>query len=993
MMKRSLTSTMFQGLSATLSPLLLLTVLLWGTGVNGALAQTRDRLDNRGREFRIAFLHTNGYDDYPQFSLIIGNEHPTRGTITYLSTGKRVPVVLGQSNAVTRFDLDTFALLLPPPNATPISRNTVLAEFDDEVTLYGVNTQRWSSDIFCGLPKDVSGTEHIILSYPNTLSPDPASALVGGSDFPSQFAIIATEDNTIIDVTPSIRFTSRVDASPFQVRLDAGQVYFAQAYGGIGRDVSGTRIRGSRPIIVYGSHQRTNIPFDQAVGRDHLIEQMPPVNRWGSRFFVTPHFQLPKTLADANIMRVIASADSTVLRIDSSVTATLGALQVLELPLNRAMELTANKPFMVAQYQHSTADERNIRQENDSIGDPFMMLAVPPALYDSVYWFESLLNREMRAHFINVVIPTERAGSLRLDGGPVTAGFNRIGNTSYSFAQIPLRGGFHVIRADVPFGLYIYGFGPYNSYGYPGGMVFDTLFKDQKPPEIRWWDTCGGLIGRLIDDDARDFGVDNARLGGGSQNTTLFTEPFTRGGDTLPFQVRLIDPYEDGVAELIGVDTAGLDRRYRVDVKGFTVAITRGQSGPTVMDTLASLNGREFCTAFTLVNYGRFPQVIDALRLGGAVPGLRVDTDFPLTLQPGEQRKVMICYTHTGDTSFVLDVAIDNGCLQRPVARIPVISGNDTIIPIRIGDFDPCQGDRIIVFKELGALNSGVQSVVVNKQLNAEVTVSPELPAREVQVRISRIDPYNDMIYSLTVTDRVGNTTTVTDTVGGFTLAVRDGESRQVGIRVDRSLDYGDLVLSQEKCDTIILENYGIRTLELRRPRVIGNLQYSIPPRQLPIILRPGERRPLLVCFHPRVVGLQRDTLLIDFECGNPQEAVQVVSMVNPLEGVSTDRCGNALSFQVGGFVKKTFLQPPMPNPARGPVTAVTLGLSAPADVTLTLHNGLGTEVARIFDRTPLPGGVVRFDAVIDDLPSGSYLLRMTTSDGTTTAQRLVITR
>lgn len=968
-------------------------LLLMGTLATSVAQGTRDRLDNRGKVFRIAFLHTNGYDDYPQFALVIGNERPTRGFITYLSTGKRDTIVLGQPNSVTRVNLDTFALLLPPPSAAPISHNTLLVQFEAEVTLYGVNTQRWSSDIFCGLPEDVTGTEHIILAYPNTLSPDPASALVGGSDFPSQFAVIATDNSTLVDIFPSVRFTSRVNSSPFQVRLDSGEVYFAQAFGGIGRDVSGTRIRANKPVIVYGSHQRTNIPYDQAVGRDHLVEQLPPVNRWGTRAFVTPHYQLPKTLPDANIMRIIAANDSTVIREDSVVVATINALQVLELPLDRAVELTANKPFLVAQYQHSTADERNIRQENDSIGDPFMMLAFPPALYDSIYLFESLRSREMRVHYVNVVIPTERASSLRLDGAPVTAGFNRIANTSYSYAQIPVRSGNHEMRADVPFGLYIYGYGPYNSYGYPGGIVFDTLYKDQKPPDFRWYDTCGGLIGRLIDDNPLDFGVESVRLTDGSQNTTLFTEPFQRGDDTLPFQVRLVDPFEDGVAVMIGVDTAGLDRRYRVEVKGFTVAITRGQTGPNVMDTLASLNGREFCTQFTLTNYGRFKQVIEALRLSDTPDGLRIDTPFPLTLAPGESRTVSICYVHTGDTSFVLDLAIDNGCIQRPVARIPVVSGTDSIVPVQIGDFDPCQGDRTIVFRELGALNSGVQSVVVNKQLNAEVSISPELPAREVRVRIARIDAYKDMIYSLTVTDRVGNTTTITDTVGGFTLSVRNVNSQQVGFRVDRPLDYGDMILTQERCDTIYLENYGIRTLELRRPRVVGNVQYSIPPEQLPIILQPGERRPFVVCFHPLSIGVQRDTLLIDFECGNPQEKVLVVSQVSPLEGISSDRCGNAISFQVGGLVKKSFLQTPAPNPVTGATTSITIGLAQPTDVTLSLHNGLGIEQARLLDHSPVPGGILRFDAVIDDLPSGAYYLRMTTSDGTIATQRLVITR
>ena len=122
------------------------------------------------------------------------------------------------------------------------------------------------------------------------------------------------------------------------------------------------------------------------------------------------------------------------------------------------------------------------------------------------------------------------------------------------------------------------------------------------------------------------------------------------------------------------------------------------------------------------------------------------------------------------------------------------------------------------------------------------MNISPELPAREVKVRITRIDPFKDMIYAVTVTDRVGNQTVIRDTIGGFTLKVEDAYAQQLGFRVDRPLDYGELTLTEERCDTVYLENYGIRPLELRRPRVVGNLQYSIPPEQLPIVLLPGER-------------------------------------------------------------------------------------------------------------------------------------------------------
>jgi hypothetical protein len=72
-------------------------------------------------------------------------------------------------------------------------------------------------------------------------------------------------------------------------------------------------------------------------------------------------------------------------------------------------------------------------------------------------------------------MPTERINTLILDGGPVVSGFTRIPKTSYSYAQVQVAAGPHFIRADVPFGLYVYGYGPYNSYGFPAGMTFEPI--------------------------------------------------------------------------------------------------------------------------------------------------------------------------------------------------------------------------------------------------------------------------------------------------------------------------------------------------------------------------------------------------------------------------------------------------------------------------------------------------------------------------------------
>lgn len=955
----------------------------------------RNRVDNRGKEFRIAFLLTNGADDAPNLSLVIAAEKPTSGTITYLRSGRTTPIVIPQGGTPIRIALDTTQLILPDPRNTLVSSRTALLRFDEEVVVYGINTQRWSSDAFLALPVEALGTDHMVLSYPNTLDPTPAAAFTRASDFPSQFAVIATVNGTEVTITPTVRLKGRRDNNPFTVTMNAGDVMFAQADGRAGLDVTGSRITSTRPVVVYGSHQRTNIPWDQAVGRDHLIEQLPSIEKWGRRAIVLPHFQIPKTVDDRNIVRILAARPNTQIAIDSIPYGTLDAGQYFEIPLDRPKLITSNEPILVAQYHHSSVEERFVSQPNDSVGDPFMMLVPAQEQFDSVYWFESFDTKDFIYHFINVVIPSERVRTLTLDGFGIRVPFERIPKTSYSWAQIPVSRGVHRLSAGAPFGLYLYGYGVYNSYGTPGAMVFDTLFKDQKEPSLVWADTCGGVAGYALDDGAFDFGIETMRLYGTSTNVKLEVSPFKPGADSVHFGLPLIDPYHDGQANVVVVDTAGLDRYYSFPVKGFTVALTVDQTTPIMLDTLASLNGREFCRKITLRNYGGFVQRVNALRFAAPVPGVRVTGEFPVDIDPGGTREFNICYQHVGDTVLDVEIQVDNGCQRRSVAILPLISGTDSFTP-RFDDVsDPCAGDRSITVSESGVLNSGVADVRFLDSSNVSMTLTPaDLPSKLLHINLTRRDPYQDMIYKIEVTDVVGNRSIVADTVGGFTLAVERKNTDQVGIRVDKPWEYPPMTLGTELCDTFYLRNYGLLPLLLQHPRVIGNLEYSIPPDQLPIVLLPGELRPLEICIKPRGVGEQIDTLLIDFNCGTPRELVQLRTVVDPLIGNGVDRCGNNMSFQVNGFVKRNFLQAPQPNPVSSAgKTALVFGLSSAQRISLTIYDGLGNEVRRLFDNDLLPRGLARIDAAVSELPDGLYHVQLRTADGTMLVQKMVVSR
>ena len=76
-----------------------------------------------------------------------------------------------------------------------------------------------------------------------------------------------------------------------------------------------------------------------------------------------------------------------------------------------------------------------------------------------------------RSNFVNVVAPAAVIGTLLFDGVAVpAASFTPIGTSGFSGAQIPITLGAHRVSAPLPFGVFVYGFDAYDSYGYPGGM-------------------------------------------------------------------------------------------------------------------------------------------------------------------------------------------------------------------------------------------------------------------------------------------------------------------------------------------------------------------------------------------------------------------------------------------------------------------------------------------------------------------------------------------
>ncbi len=956
--------------------------------------------DSKGREFWATFLANWGSAEANEFSklrIYLSCDKPTKAVITYSLTGQQIVIPMPYPNTSVEVNLNTlfgdYVELdeLNGNRANEISRKSLHIVAEDDITVYGASIRFKSADAFMGLPDDILTGRYIVLAYPNGYEMG-----FGTYDQPSEFAIVGTEDGTTVRITSPASVNGRQNDSVFSTALDRGDVFFGQARTTGPQDVSGTEILANKPVALFGGCKRTSIPTNVGNYRDHIVEQMPPLEAWGRQAIVTPHFNVTPNSPYNAVVRVLAALDGTAWTLDGKSQPPLQVAQSVEIPLRQTpYVISADGPILVAQYEHSVAVTSSGSGEAD-LGDPFMMLIPPPEQYDTAYAFQCINYVEFVAHYINVVIPPEAEASLRIDGDPVAATFNPIKGTTYEYAQIELPAGSHYIRADSAFGLYVYGFGPATSYGYPGGMLFRTLVTDFQAPEIAPALACNRLDGIVYDSRITDSGVDSLfAISDSLRNVNLTIDPFIPGADSAYYHATLIDPYQDGQLAVKAIDSGGRSRTQFNKISGFTLrAVGMTSNQPALSDTLVVFNGQLFCTTFDVENYGGFEKTIDSITLvGSGLQGVTVTTAMPMKIAPGGRQAVNVCYNGKLDTACTVGLQIWGGCDRREVMSIPIVSRVDTSAPGYSRRDDPCGNGYDLSFNEPYGFASGVGMVMIDTLVNCTVRFLPDttrLPVAMLVTHLERIDPRQDLIYRIRLRDVVGNEETISDTLGGFTLAVTalGGDTLSLWRQQDWTGD--SLVVGTRRCDSVVIGNYGMRRLRLSRVWMRGNGSYSIPPEQMPIELLPGETRKLAVCISGDRAGEEVDTLVAEGSCGIDEE-VLMKAPVSWVYGLGEDGCNNALRIQMFAATKRTFLDFPVPNPVSGSSAYITVGMKNSGPVAIDLVDMQGNVAITLLRGVELQAGISRIDFDVSTIESGAYYVRMITIERDILVSKMVV--
>ena len=441
--------------------------------------------------------------------VIISNPFTNYSDTFKVTANVMLPVELYTGNVLAqnaRTAMETTGKVCYAVNSEKVDTCALHVTATANISLFATNYKKATFDATNVLPTPSLLDEYIIQTYTPS-DHDGANATQG-----SHFAIIAAEDNTIVDYCPTVLTKTANDSlniakakidfyegdtSKLSEReiywlnytvgdtlespvLKAGQVYYVWT----GKkdkdagDLSGTYVkaRDGKKIAVFQGCPHTNIPY-QKEQRDHIFSQAMPTQYWGNTFVLTASASRP-----VDIIRILALNDGTTVYINGDSVYTfdfdtnLKHYWEFEIGTNGAYGtngscvVTTSCPcaahlFMVSQRYHG---------DKNSNGDPAMLWVNPiEQQIDQVTFATYASKNGTTSHFVNVV--TDRPDLMTISGGATTPTmtFNPVsGSSTYYYAQVSLgnEATSYTLKSNGSnFIAHVYGFTKNESYGYSAG--------------------------------------------------------------------------------------------------------------------------------------------------------------------------------------------------------------------------------------------------------------------------------------------------------------------------------------------------------------------------------------------------------------------------------------------------------------------------------------------------------------------------------------------
>ena len=586
-------------------------------------------LDFNGKEFWGAFMAN--YNNGPTLKQYLYVTSPNGANVTVSFP------LLGWTRNFTVTSKSLYQLEIPKyiqqrlianDSSETIKPTSYFVKADAAITVYGMSTQYQSTDAFLSIPKRSLGYEYKVIAPEGTFLPGAAATNGLYTDAPSEFVVVASEDNTQIRIVcpqPTMNNeagdTIRVVLNQGENFLVKGRVDYLLGLSTKTYELTGSHILSDKRVAVISGAQCAMIPSQSKLGCqacDHILEQTQPLSTLGKRF-ITVDFEYkpgndylqvfnPNDVAiDVNISGALSQSFSVPSNSYKDVAFQGGVVVETSLPAQVVQMCTGGQCLPI------------------SMTDPFYTNIISENQWANVFSYATTAGFNIAKHYVSV-LKRSKEGRIAIDGNKLNASlFTAIPGTDYYYARLASSPGAHRITGDSLFVTYVYGFGYDDSYGYPAS---GALLVPVDAPEVEgfatalpskcfndstgtaWVEYSGGTAPFVInwDNGEHTDTINNLAPGryivqvvddfGKSFKDTVWVD----SPDTLKFKksIKNIACYEDTTG-LIGYQFVGGTAPYEVWYNGATANPIVNLSAGTYPVVLKDANGCLFPDTTILV--------------------------------------------------------------------------------------------------------------------------------------------------------------------------------------------------------------------------------------------------------------------------------------------------------------------------------------------------------------------------------------------------------
>jgi hypothetical protein len=456
----------------------LLLLLALATATQNSYAQD---VTTQGKEFWLSFMgngfRTNGSPSYVLTQVMVSSKRNCSGTITNPNTNWSRSFEVAANN-ITLIDIPEEQAYNGTSDYEIANNKGLMIVTSDTVTVYCTNIATNSFDASYVLPIQALADEYIIQTYEQSTSYSVFGMQNISNYLTSAFLIVATEDNTTIDITPSINtLGGRPANQEFSITLQKGESYQVRStLNGNQRDLSGSRVvsRDCKRIAVFNGNTLTTIP-DVDNGYDHIFEQAMPLRSWGKQFVITQSFSRKR-----DFVKVTSAADDNVIKQNGIVIATLNSGESYSFEIDRnekSCYIETSAPSGVYLYNTTSSDDGG-----NHTGDPSMLWIAPVEQKMTEVTFTTFSgdenhNSSIAHHYVNIIVDSDDTGSVYFDNTLLSSSsFDQVtGNPSFSFIRKEISHNVHHISCANGFNAQVYGFGQDRGYAYLVGSKATDL--------------------------------------------------------------------------------------------------------------------------------------------------------------------------------------------------------------------------------------------------------------------------------------------------------------------------------------------------------------------------------------------------------------------------------------------------------------------------------------------------------------------------------------